>query len=257
MPLRPYIVGNWKMNGTRTLLSEARAIDRAAQRISKVDVALAPPYTLIYSVHTEAEQIGVGAQDCSVEECGAFTGDIAASMVADAGAKFVILGHSERREGHGETNAIIATKRDRALAAGLQVILCCGESAEVRDAGQAEAYVVDQLRASLPARGLLSAEAGDLLTIAYEPIWAIGTGRTAAPDEIAAMHGHIRELLIEIYGAEQGSLVRILYGGSVKPDNARTILSLPDVNGALVGGASLAAQTFMGIVLAATEDEPV
>ena len=256
MPLRPYIVGNWKMNGTRALLSEARAIDRAAQRIPKVEVALAPPFTLIHPVHAEAEQISVGAQDCSVEECGAFTGDVSASMVADAGAKFVILGHSERREGHRETNEIVKAKLDRALDAGLHVILCCGESAETRDAGGAEQFILDQLRASMPADDASSSDVSETLTIAYEPIWAIGTGRTAGTDEIAVMHRQIRQLLIEAYGQEQGRLIRILYGGSVKPDNARDILTLPDVDGALVGGASLTSQSFLGIVVAATEDEP-
>lgn len=256
MPLRPYIVGNWKMNGTRSLLSEARAIDRAAQRIPKVEVALAPPYTLIHPVHAEAEQISVGAQDCSVEECGAFTGDVSASMIADAGAKFVILGHSERREGHGETNAVVKAKLDRALDAGLRVILCCGESAATRDASHADEFILSQLRGSMPAAGTVQADVSDVLTIAYEPIWAIGTGRTASLGEIAAMHRQIRQLLITTYGEEQGSLVRILYGGSVKPGNARDILTLPDVDGALVGGASLTSQSFLGIVVAATEDEP-
>ena len=256
MPLRPYIVGNWKMNGTRASLSEARAIDRAAQRIPKVEVALAPPYTLIHPVHAEAEQISVGAQDCSIDECGAFTGDVSASMLADAGAKFVILGHSERREGHGETNAVVKAKLDRAFDAGLHVILCCGESAATRDAGGAEAFILNQLGASMPVSDMSPADISDVLTIAYEPIWAIGTGRTASLDEIAEMHSQIRHLLITTYGAEQGSLVRILYGGSVKPDNARDILALPNVDGALVGGASLTSQSFLGIVVAATEDEP-
>jgi triosephosphate isomerase len=256
MPLRPYIVGNWKMNGTRALLSEARAIDRAAQRIPKIEVALAPPYTLIHPVHAEAEQISVGAQDCSIDECGAFTGDVSASMVADAGAKFVILGHSERREGHGETSAVVKAKLDRALDAGLRAILCCGESAATRDAGGAEEFILDQLSGSMPAAGGLSADVSEILTIAYEPIWAIGTGRTASLDEIAAMHEQIRQLLITSYGDEQGSSIRILYGGSVKPDNARDILTLPNVDGALVGGASLTSQSFLGIVVAATEDQP-
>lgn len=256
MALRPYVVGNWKMNGTRALLSEARAIDRAASRVPKVEVALAPPYTLIHAVNAEAEQIGVGAQDCSTEESGAHTGDIAASMLADAGAKFVILGHSERREGHGENAAALVSKRDRALAAGLRVILCCGESADVRDGGQAEEHVLRQVRAILPAADELPLEASELVTVAYEPIWAIGTGRTARAEEIVAMHRRIRELLQEHYGKEQGGLVRILYGGSVKPENAAEILALPDVDGALVGGASLSAQSFLGIVLAATEDQP-
>ncbi|UIP05715.1 triose-phosphate isomerase [Erythrobacter sp. SDW2] len=252
MSLRPYIVGNWKMNGTRAMLSEARAIDRAAQRHMKVEVAVAPPFTLIHAVHREAEQIGVGAQDCHPAADGAFTGDVSASMVADAGAKFVILGHSERREGHGETNELVRTKVQSALAAGLKVILCCGEPEERRDAGAHEKFVLNQLRLSLPE----SVDgAGEKLTVAYEPIWAIGTGRTPTLDDIAAMHAAIRGFLIERFGDAQGSVIRILYGGSVKPDNARDILGVAEVGGALVGGASLTADSFMNIALAAGDGE--
>jgi len=249
MPLRPYIVGNWKMNGTRAMLSEARAIDRAAQRHMKVEVALAPPYTLIHPVHREAEQIGVGAQDCHAEPDGAHTGDISATMVADAGAKFVILGHSERREDHGEKDAVVKAKADAALEAGLRIILCCGESAKVRDGGKAESFVARQLRASLPEID----NASERLTVAYEPIWAIGTGNSATIEDIETMHVSIRELLIKQYGEEEGAEVRILYGGSVKPENAAEILAAKEVGGALVGGASLTADSFMGIALAATE----
>lgn len=248
---RPYIVGNWKMNGTRAMLTEARAIDRAAQRLMKVEVALAPPYTLIHAVHREVEQIGVGAQDCHADAEGARTGDISAAMVADAGAKFVIVGHSERRIGHGEDDAAIAAKIDAAMAAGLRIILCCGESLETRDAGQAEQFVMGQLRAAFAH----VEEPAERLTVAYEPIWAIGTGRTAKPDDIVAMHAAIRRLLTETYGAEAAAQVRILYGGSVKPDNAGEILALADVDGALVGGASLTAESFLGIVHAAFDDD--
>ena len=249
MAERPYIVGNWKMNGTRAMLSEARAIDRAAQRYMKVEVALAPPFTLIHAVHREAEQIGVGAQDCHAEPDGAHTGDVSATMAADSGAKFVILGHSERRGDHGESDALIGAKVSAALDAGLRIILCCGEREATRDAGKAEQFVLDQLRAGLPKLD----DAADRVTVAYEPIWAIGTGRTAESDDIAAMHRAIHDLLVETYGEEQASGVRILYGGSVKPDNAREILSLPHVGGALVGGASLSAESFLGIVVAASE----
>lgn len=249
MPQRPYIVGNWKMNGTRAMLSEARAIDRAAQRHMKVEVALAPPFTLVHAVHKEVEQIGVGAQDCHPAEGGAHTGDISASMLADAGAKFVILGHSERRENHGESNELINEKARAALDAGLRVIMCCGESDKVRASGKAEKFVTDQLRASLPAMD----DAGERLSIAYEPIWAIGTGKAATPDDVGQMHGTIRKLLVEIYGEAQGSEIRILYGGSVKPENARELLGAAEVGGALVGGASLTADSFMGIALAAAD----
>ena len=165
MAERPYIVGNWKMFGTRAMLSEARAIDRAAQRYMKVEVAVAPPYTLIHAVHKEAEQIGVGAQDCHPGAEGAHTGDINATMVADAGAKFVILGHSERRQDHGETNKLINEKIESALEAGLRVILCCGESLETRDAGEAEAFVLRQLKSALGAFDDPSANIVSLLGI--------------------------------------------------------------------------------------------
>jgi len=257
MPQRPYIVGNWKMHGTRAMLSEARAIDRAAQRHMKVEVAIAPPYTLIHPVHREAEQIGVGAQDCHHEDGGAHTGDISAPMIADAGAKFVILGHSERRQNHGESDATVRSKADAALSAGLRIILCCGESESTRNAGEAVPFVKEQLKASLPADHSAlsngSANVAERLTIAYEPIWAIGTGNTATVEDIAEMHCEIRRLLVELFGEEQGAEIRILYGGSVKPDNAGQILSTPEVGGALVGGASLTADSFMGIALAAAE----
>ncbi|MXO48548.1 triose-phosphate isomerase [Erythrobacter vulgaris] len=251
MAERPYIVGNWKMNGTRAMLSEARAIDRAAQRYMKAEVAVAPPYTLIHAVHREAEQIGVGAQDCFPGDDGAHTGDISATMIADAGAKFVILGHSERRADHRETADQINAKIQSALDAGLRIILCCGETLPTREKGEAEKFVLDQLRASLPQ----IEDAAERLTVAYEPVWAIGTGKTATPADIEAMHRAIRRLLDETYGEEHSAQVRILYGGSVKPENAREILSLPEVGGALVGGASLSAESFLGIVVAASETE--
>ena len=251
MAERPYIVGNWKMNGTRAMLSEARAIDRAAQRYMRAEVAIAPPYTLIHAVHREAEQIGIGAQDCHAGEDGPHTGDISATMLADAGAKFVILGHSERRLDHKESNALINEKIARALDAGLRIILCCGESLETREKGGAEEFVLKQLKASLPKID----DAGERLTIAYEPVWAIGTGKTATVKDIDAMHSAIRGLIDDTYGKEQSGNVRILYGGSVKPENAREILSIPEVGGALVGGASLSAESFLGIVVAASETE--
>ena len=249
MAQRPYIVGNWKMNGMRAMLSEARTIDRAAQRHMKVEVAVAPPYTLIHAVHKEAAQIAVGAQDCHPGEEGPHTGDISAAMLADAGAKFVILGHSERRESHGETNGFIKQKADAALAAGMRVIMCCGEAEKIRQSGKAEGFVLDQLRESLPAMD----DASENLAVAYEPIWAIGTGKSATVEDIAAMHTAIRGLLVELYGSDEGAEVRILYGGSVNPDNARELLGADEVGGALIGGASLSADSFMGIALAAAE----
>lgn len=248
MAKRPYIVGNWKMHGTRSMLSEARAIDRAAERLIKAEVALAPPATLLHATRKEADLIGVGAQDCHAAESGAHTGDISASMVKDAGAGFVILGHSERRADHGETNEDVKAKAQAALSVGLNIIVCVGETEQERDAGKALSVVTEQLMGSLPE----CSDAGDRITVAYEPTWAVGTGRTPTTEEIAATHEAIRAKLVELYG-DTALEVRILYGGSVKPDNAAELLSIPDVGGALVGGASLSADNFVGIVVAAME----
>lgn len=248
MAQRPYIVGNWKMHGTRAMLSEARAIDRAAERLLKAEVAIAPPFTLIHATRKEAALIGVGAQDCHAADGGAHTGDISAAMLKDSGAGFVILGHSERRADHGETDSDVKAKAEAALAVGLNVIVCVGETELQRDGGQAEPVVAAQLEASLP-RGEGVAEK---VTVAYEPVWAIGTGRTPTVEEVGAMHKSIRERLGSIYG-ESGAHVRILYGGSVKPDNAAELLAADEVGGALVGGASLTAESFLGIIIAAAE----
>ena len=248
MAQRLYIVGNWKMQGTRAMLSEARAIDRAAERLIKAEVALAPPFTLVHATRKEAGLIGVGAQDCHAAEGGAHTGDISAAMLKDAGAGFVIVGHSERRADHGETDADVKAKAEAALAAGLAVIVCVGETEAQRDAGEAESVVAAQLGGSLPrAEG-----AADKVTVAYEPVWAIGTGRTPTVEDISQMHRSIRQQLSEIYG-EEGAHVRILYGGSVKPGNAAELLAADEVGGALVGGASLTAESFLGIIVAAAE----
>ena len=248
MAQRPYIVGNWKMHGTRAMLSEARAIDRAAERLLKAEVAVAPPFTLIHATRKEAGLIGVGAQDCHAADGGAHTGDISAAMVKDAGAGFVIVGHSERRADHGETDAIVNAKAEAALTAGLAVIVCVGETEAQRDAGEAESVVATQLEGSLPrAEGAV-----DKVTVAYEPVWAIGTGRTPTVDDIGQIHRAIRARLVAIYG-EAGASVRILYGGSVKPDNAAELLAADEVGGALVGGASLTAESFLGIIVAAAE----
>jgi triosephosphate isomerase len=236
------------MHGTRAMLSEARAIDRAAERLLKVEVALAPPYTLIHATRREAALIGVGAQDCHPADGGAHTGDISAAMLKDAGAGFVIVGHSERRADHGETDADVRAKAEAALAAGLGVIVCVGETEAQRDAGKAEEVAARQLAGSLPQ----STGAAAKVTVAYEPVWAIGTGRTPTADDIGAMHRAIRERLAAIYG-DDGAAIRILYGGSVKPENAGKLLTADEVGGALVGGASLTAESFLGIVHAAAE----
>ena len=249
MPNRPYIVGNWKMNGTRASLTEARAIDRGAARNPGVQVALAPPATLISQMADAVETISLGGQDCHPAAAGAFTGDISAAMLADVGASFVIVGHSERRAGHGETDAIVRAKAEIATAAGLGVIVCVGETEAERDAGNAEQVVAKQLDGSLPD------EAGTpgQITVAYEPVWAIGTGRVPSLDDVCAMHRAIRAKLEARYGAANAG-VRIIYGGSVNAGNAAELLHCDEVGGALVGGASLTAESFLTIVSAAAPD---
>ncbi len=246
MPNRPFIVGNWKMNGTRAMLAEARAIDRGAARHPGVRVAIAPPFTLINSMVDAVQTAVVGAQDCHAQVSGAFTGEVSAQMLADAGAQFAIVGHSERRAMHGETDAMVKAKGEAALAAGLEVIVCVGETEAERDAGQAEAVVCQQLDGSLPRGNGLTPR----ITVAYEPVWAIGTGRVPSVDDVAAIHGAIRDQLQLIYG-EDGAAIRILYGGSVNAKNAEELLAVDEVGGALVGGASLTAENFLPIVLAA------
>ena len=252
MAQRPYIVGNWKMHGTRSMLAEARAIDRAAERLIKVEVALAPPATLIHAIRKEAGLIGVGAQDCHAAEGGAHTGDISAAMLKDAGADFVIVGHSERRADHCESDAIVQAKARSALTAGLAVIVCVGETEQQRNAGEAERVVAGQLADSLPQGDLVAEKIAEKIIVAYEPVWAIGTGRVPTVEDIGAMHRAIRAKLVEIYG-EAGAAIRILYGGSVKPDNAAELLAADEVGGALVGGASLTAESFVGIIAAAAD----
>lgn len=234
------------MNGTRGMLNEARAIDRSAARFPKVQVAIAPPATLLYRTREAVEFIGVGGQDCHAYDSGAFTGDISAVMLKDTGADFTIVGHSERREYHAESDEEVRVKAEAALSASLAVILCVGETEAQRDAGDAEAVVGSQLEGSCPrADG-----APEKLSVAYEPVWAIGTGRVPSVEDVAAMHKSIRAKLVAIYG-DAGAEVRILYGGSVKAENASELLGIADVGGALVGGASLSAESFLAIVGAA------
>lgn len=251
--MRSYIVGNWKMNGVKAMLAEARAIDRAAGRHPSVDIALAPPATLLGPLREAVATIGVGGQDCHAAEKGAHTGDISAAMLTDAGADFVILGHSERRRDHGETDAIVKAKAESALAAGLNLIVCVGETLAERDAGNAEAIVARQVDGSLPVL-TDPATAGVRLTIAYEPVWAIGTGRVAAVEDVVAMHAAIRERLKTALG-EVGAAVRILYGGSVNAENAGLLLAAEGVGGALVGGASLTTEAFLPIIAAASHED--
>ncbi len=246
----PYIVGNWKMNGSRAMLAEARAIDRAAARFPGVQVALAPPFPLIAAMREAVQDIGVGGQDCHAEAGGAFTGDVSAAILADSGADFAIVGHSERRALHGESDALVRAKAEAALAAGLTVILCVGETEAERDSGTAEDVVCRQLDGSLPQ----SKDAAARLSVAYEPVWAIGTGRVPSVADVGAMHRAIRARLIAVYG-QDGAGVRILYGGSVNATNAGALLAADEVGGALVGGASLIAEGFTAIIGAAASAE--
>ncbi len=239
----PLIAGNWKMNGLAGALDEAQAV-AAGIGATTARVAICPPATLIsrLSQTLAGSKVEVGGQDCRAEASGAFTGDVAAEMLADAGAGLVILGHSERRAGCGESDALVAAKVAAALRAGLEPIVCVGETLEQRKAGEALAVVTGQVRGSLPAE-----LAGKAFSVAYEPVWAIGTGLTPSTAEIEEMHRAIRATLTEMFGAD-AARVPILYGGSVKPSNAAEILHAAEVGGALVGGASLKAEDFLGII---------
>ncbi len=243
---RPLIAGNWKMNGLRAAKAELRSVAAGLAGLS-AETMICPPFTLIgaFAADVAGTQLMIGGQDCHPAECGAHTGDISAEMLRDAGAVAVILGHSERRIDHQEGDAIIKAKVKAAWRAGLLPVVCVGETLVERDAGEASAVVTRQVRQSVP-EGATAAN----LVIAYEPIWAIGTGRTPTTDDVAEVHGAIRHILAERFGAEANG-IRILYGGSVKPDNAAALLAVSDVDGALVGGASLKAADFLAIARAA------
>lgn len=239
---RMLLAGNWKMNGLRASLAELRALARAlSEEPSLHQILICPPSTLIGEAVRAAEgtRIAIGGQDCHAEVSGAFTGDVSAEMLRDAGATHVIVGHSERRQYHAETDRDVAAKAAAAVRAGLTPIVCVGETDEERMAGRAARTVSDQIDGSLPD----ALKAGGF-AVAYEPVWAIGTGKTPAIDQIADMHGMIAERVEARFGA--GALV--LYGGSVKPSNAAEILAIDNVGGALVGGASLKAGDFLGII---------
>jgi triosephosphate isomerase (TIM) len=242
--LRPLVAGNWKMNGLNASTEVLRAIidDYDAALAGRVDLLVCPPATLLaaFADLAHGHRVAIGAQDCHAELAGAFTGDISAEMIADAGAAAVIVGHSERRAGHGESDADICAKAKSAWRAGLLPIVCVGETREQRDAGQTLAVVERQVDQSVPAT--LPAD----LVIAYEPVWAIGTGLTPTTGDVAEVHGAIRRQLVARYGS-QGESIRLLYGGSVKPSNAAELMAVEHVNGALVGGASLFAADFLAI----------
>lgn len=241
----PLIAGNWKMNGLEAALEEAKAIAAGAAG-SAARIALCPPSVLIHrmSQALAGTSVLVGGQDCHGEINGAYTGDVAAEMLADAGATLVIIGHSERRAGYGEADAQVAAKARAAVRAGLEPIVCVGETLQEREAGRAIAVVTSQTRGSLPDE-----LAGRPFAVAYEPVWAIGTGKTATVADIEEVHAAIRAVLVERFG-EAGASTPILYGGSVKPANAGEILHAAEVGGALVGGASLTAKDFLGIIQA-------
>jgi len=246
IPHAPLIAGNWKMHGLAASLNEALAVAHGAKGVH-ARVAICPPSLLIHRM-VEAlagSGIEVGGQDAHYDDTGAFTGDISAEMLADAGAKLVILGHSERREAYRERDELVARKVQAALRHGLEPIICVGESLEQRRAGRALAVVTGQVRGSLP-----SELSGSRFAVAYEPVWAIGTGLTPTVAEIEEMHRAIRATLNEMFGAT-GEAPPILYGGSVKPANAAEILHAAEVGGALVGGASLKAEDFLAIIRAA------
>ena len=245
MARRKYVVGNWKMNGLSAAIADAQAIFADAGNHPGVDVALCPPFTLIGAMVAAAPGSAVGGQDCHHAASGAFTGSVAAAMLADAGARLVIVGHSERREGCGEGDADVRAKAQAGLAAGLSVILCVGEPRDIRESGGAIDYVLAQVAGSVP--GSFDPQQ---LAIAYEPIWAIGTGLVPTVADVAAMHGAIRAALAARFGGAAEDM-RILYGGSVNGDNATELLGVGDVDGALVGGASLTAAKFVPIVAAA------
>ena len=245
--VRPLIAGNWKMNGTlREAAALAEGVRAGLDTVAGADLLICPPFL---HLHVAAASMGwkavaIGGQDCAAEPNGAHTGDVSAAMLADAGCGYVILGHSERRADRGETDALVKAKAEAAIEAGLIPVVCVGETEAQRDSGQAEAVVAAQMAGSLP-EGFAAAKG----VVAYEPVWAIGTGRTPTEADIAAMHARMRaEVTARFPGA--GETLRLLYGGSVKPSNAAGILALPNVDGALVGGASLKPADFLGIATA-------
>lgn len=245
MGRRKLVVGNWKMNGLKVQLGEVEAIGALAARHAAVEVGLCLPATLIAPAQAVKGGAFIGAQDCHMRENGAHTGCLSAAMLAEAGADWTIVGHSERRQDQGETDADVAAKALAAKAAGLKVILCVGESLDVRDAGDAESVVSAQLLASLP-----EGAGADWLAIAYEPIWAIGTGRIPTMEAVETMHRALRAALAGRIGADAEAM-RILYGGSMNGDNAAELLAIADVDGGLVGGASLTVAKFAPILEAA------
>jgi triosephosphate isomerase (TIM) len=239
-PYSPLVAGNWKMHGLKNSVGELQKIIAGAKTLPKVALMVCPPATLIaqFAAAAAGSGVAIGGQDCHAQRAGAFTGDISAEMLKDAGAAAVIVGHSERRQHHGETDAAVQAKAEAAQRAGLLPIICVGETRGQRDAGETMAVIATQLDGSLP-------DVADF-AVAYEPVWAIGSGRTPQPQDIADVHGLIRERLRSRY-PEIADQLRILYGGSVAPANAQELLAAENVDGALVGGASLKAEDFLAI----------
>jgi triosephosphate isomerase len=243
--LRPLVAGNWKMNGSSAMAAQLIEELKAKAGEMPCDLLICPPfpYLIPAAQRLHGSAIALGAQDCATAESGAHTGDVSAPMLKDAGCRYVIVGHSERRTDHGESSALVATKAKAAQSAGLIAVVCVGETSDERDAGKTLSVVEAQIVNSIPA-GSSAAN----LVVAYEPVWAIGTGRTPTAGDVEAIHGQIRRLLVG--GVKEGDTVRILYGGSVKPSNAKELMAVPEVNGALVGGASLKSADFLGIAAA-------
>jgi triosephosphate isomerase (TIM) len=244
-PIRPLIAGNWKMNGLKASMGEFDAMLAGASKVTgKADLMVCPPATLIAAFAEKSRgsrDLAFGGQDCHPKPSGAHTGDISAEMLADAGASAVIVGHSERRADHGESDGLVRQKAEAAWRAGLIAIVCVGETQQQRDSAQTLEVCRGHLNGSLPDGAL-----ADNLVVAYEPVWAIGTGVTPTTEDVEQIHRFIRDLLIGRFNRE-GAKIRILYGGSVKPSNARELMAVPNVNGALVGGASLKAADFLAI----------
>lgn len=244
----PILAGNWKMHKTvQEAIDLVEALIKGAETVSDREVLVCPPFTALHALKPVLENTSVklGAQNMYYEESGAYTGDISPLMLKDVGCSYVIIGHSERRQIFGETDDMVNRKIHTALKHSIRPIMCVGESKPQRDAGQAEEIVIAQVRAGLA--GITAAQMNDVV-VAYEPIWAIGTGDTATLGDAQAMHAAIRNTLTDMFGADTAQTVRIQYGGSVKPDNVDELMAQPDIDGALVGGASLKADNFLRIV---------
>ncbi len=243
---RPIVAGNWKMNGLSASIAELDDMMKGYSPVlaAKVELLVCPPFTLIeeFAAAAAGSKVMIGAQDCHPKASGAHTGDISAEMLKDSRASAVIVGHSERRADHGERDELVRAKAEAARRAGLVAVICVGETLAEREGGQTLEVVANQLKGSVP-----DGASGETVVVAYEPVWAIGTGKTPTVSDVAEVHGLIRRELSARFGEAAGSAIRILYGGSVKPENAAVLLRAPDVDGALVGGASLKAKDFLAI----------